>query len=73
MITHCLQRKVLYTVMFTIFHMGIKHSHYMMRQFAGKHLNTHRHWFQYCNIFLVITKEIHQNMTLANILQANNI
>lgn len=46
-----------------------------MRQFAGKQLNTHRHWFQYLkNIFLVITKEIHQNMTtLANNLQANNI
>lgn len=59
---------------FTIYYTGINILINKMRQYAGKHLNTHRHWFQYLkNIFLVITKETHQNMTFANILQANNI
>lgn len=73
--SHCLQKKVLldhYISLFTKQALNILIN--MMRQFAGKHLNTRRHWFQYLNKFLVIIKEIHQNrMTLANILQASNI
>lgn len=66
--SHRLQRKVLlchYILLFTTQALNILIN--MMRQFAGKHLNTQTLVSISQEHFLVITKEVHQNMTtLAN-------